>query len=133
MKSVIQTQDAPSHALALDIVKGLKAGYAWNNNYPWTTTKSSSGMLAIQSQFAGDRLVFTGGYRRDRVEVNDANGGGERFMPRFDPREELAAAIGYAGIGDLDVGSGVTDDDRLLRLQAATCKVEGDRVFLDIG
>ena len=55
---------------------GMKAGYAWSNMYPWTTVKSGSGMMAIQSRFPGDRLVLTGGYRRDRVEVNDASGGG---------------------------------------------------------
>jgi hypothetical protein len=34
-------------------------------------------MVALQSRFPGDRIVLTGGYRRDRVEVNDATGGGE--------------------------------------------------------
>jgi outer membrane receptor protein involved in Fe transport len=56
---------------------GMKAGFAWNNVYPWTTTESRSGMIALQSRFPRDRIVLTGGYRRDRVEVNDATGGGE--------------------------------------------------------
>jgi hypothetical protein len=58
---------------------GMKAGFAWNNSFPWTTTKSRSAMAALQSRFPGDRLVLTAGYRRDRVEVNDATLGAERL------------------------------------------------------
>ena len=56
---------------------GMKAGFAWNNSYPWTTTAGASAMAALQSRFPRDRIVLTSGYRRDRVEVNDATGGGE--------------------------------------------------------
>jgi len=38
-------------------------------------------MVALQSHFPQDKLVITGGYRRDRVEVNDATLGAER-LPR---------------------------------------------------
>ena len=58
---------------------GMKAGFVFNSLYPWVSTKNTSGMLALQSRWAGDRLVLTGGYRRDRSEVMDANAGGERL------------------------------------------------------
>lgn len=58
---------------------GMKAGFVFNNLYPWVQQKNSSGMLALQSRWAGDRVVLTGGYRRDRAEVMDANAGGERL------------------------------------------------------
>ncbi len=57
---------------------GMKAGFIFNNLYPWVQQKNSSGMLALQSRWAGDRVVLTGGYRRDRAMVMDANAGGER-------------------------------------------------------
>ncbi len=60
---------------------GMKAGFAWNQSYPWTTTKNQSAMLALQSRFPRDLLVLTAGYRRDRVEVNDATLGAEP-LPR---------------------------------------------------
>ncbi|WP_414664507.1 TonB-dependent siderophore receptor [Horticoccus sp. 23ND18S-11] len=58
---------------------GMKAGFVFNNLYPWVAQKNTSGMLALQSRWAGDRVVLTGGYRRDRAEVMDANAGGERL------------------------------------------------------
>ena len=58
---------------------GIKAGFVFNSLYPWVGTKNTSGMLALQSRWAGDRVVLTGGYRRDRSEVMDANAGGERL------------------------------------------------------
>jgi outer membrane receptor protein involved in Fe transport len=58
---------------------GMKAGFVFNSLYPWVQQKNSSGMLALQSRWAGDRVVLTGGYRRDRAEVMDANAGGERL------------------------------------------------------
>ncbi len=58
---------------------GMKAGFVFNSLYPWVGTKNTSGMLALQSRWAGDRVVLTGGYRRDRSEVMDANAGGERL------------------------------------------------------
>ncbi len=58
---------------------GMKAGFVFNNLYPWVAQKNTSGMLALQSRWAGDRIVFTGGYRRDRAEVMDANAGGVRL------------------------------------------------------
>jgi len=58
---------------------GMKAGFVFNGLYPWVAQTNTSGMLALQSRWAGDRLVFTGGYRRDRAEVMDANAGGERL------------------------------------------------------
>ena len=57
---------------------GMKAGFVFNNLYPWVAQRNTSGMLALQSRWAGDRVVLTGGYRRDRAEVMDANAGGER-------------------------------------------------------
>ena len=57
---------------------GMKAGFAFNTLYPWVAQRNTSGMLALQSRWAGDRVVLTGGYRRDRAEVMDANAGGER-------------------------------------------------------
>ena len=57
---------------------GMKAGFVYNSLYPWVATKNTSGMLAFQSRWAGDRVVVTGGYRRDRAEVMDANAGGIR-------------------------------------------------------
>src|SRR5688572_729845 len=58
---------------------GMKAGFAWNNSFPWTTTRNRSAMVALQSRFPQDRIVLTAGYRRDRVEVNDATLGAERL------------------------------------------------------
>jgi outer membrane receptor protein involved in Fe transport len=58
---------------------GMKAGFVYNSLYPWVAQRNTSGMLALQSRWAGDRLVFTGGYRRDRAEVMDANAGGIRL------------------------------------------------------
>ena len=58
---------------------GMKAGFVFNSLYPWVAQKNTSGMLALQSRWAGDRVVLTGGYRRDRAEVMDANAGGERL------------------------------------------------------
>ena len=58
---------------------GMKAGFVFNSLYPWVAQKNISGMLAVQSRWAGDRVVLTGGYRRDRAEVMDANAGGERL------------------------------------------------------
>jgi outer membrane receptor protein involved in Fe transport len=58
---------------------GMKAGFVYNGLYPWVGQKNTSGMLALQSRWAGDRIVFTGGYRRDRAEVMDANAGGVRL------------------------------------------------------
>ena len=58
---------------------GMKAGFVYNGLYPWVSSKNTSGMLALQSRWAGDRVVLTGGYRRDRAEVMDANAGGERL------------------------------------------------------
>ncbi|MDP3072809.1 MAG: TonB-dependent receptor plug domain-containing protein [Opitutaceae bacterium] len=58
---------------------GMKAGFVFNNLYPWVAQRNTSGMLALQSRWAGDRVVFTGGYRRDRAEVMDANAGGTRL------------------------------------------------------
>ncbi len=60
---------------------GMKAGFAWNAEFPWTTTKSKSAMLALQSRFPRDQVVLTAGYRRDRVEINEATLGAER-LPR---------------------------------------------------
>lgn len=57
----------------------MKAGFVFNNLYPWVAQRNTSGMLALQSRWVGDRVVFTGGYRRDRAEVMDANAGGERL------------------------------------------------------
>lgn len=57
---------------------GMKAGFVFNNLYPWVAQRNTSGMLALQSRWAGDRVVLTGGYRRDRAEVMDANAGGAR-------------------------------------------------------
>lgn len=57
---------------------GMKAGFAFNSISPWVAQNNLSGMLALQSRWAGDRLVLTGGYRRDRAEVMDANAGGVR-------------------------------------------------------
>ena len=57
---------------------GMKAGFAFNTLYPWVAQRNTSGMLALQSRWAGDRVVLTGGYRRDRAEVMDANAGGVR-------------------------------------------------------
>ena len=59
--------------------QGMKAGFVFNGLYPWVAEKKTSGMLALQSRWAGDRVVLTGGYRRDRAEVMDANAGGERL------------------------------------------------------
>ena len=56
---------------------GMKAGFMWNNSFPWTTTENRSAMVALQSRFPQDRIVLTAGYRRDRVKVNDATGGAE--------------------------------------------------------
>jgi outer membrane receptor protein involved in Fe transport len=58
---------------------GMKAAFIWNNSYPWNETISSSGMLAAQSRFAGDRLVLTAGYRREQIDNNNASLGGERL------------------------------------------------------
>ncbi len=60
---------------------GMKAGFAWNNDFPWTTTKNNSAMVALQSRFPRDKVVLTAGYRRDRVEINEATLGAER-LPR---------------------------------------------------
>ncbi|MSU53552.1 MAG: hypothetical protein EXS41_09215 [Opitutaceae bacterium] len=57
---------------------GMKAGFVFNSISPWVAQRNSSGMLALQSRWAGDRIVLTGGYRRDRAEVMDANAGGVR-------------------------------------------------------
>lgn len=57
---------------------GMKAGFVFNSISPWVAQTNTSGMLALQSRWAGDRLVLTGGYRRDRAEVMDANAGGVR-------------------------------------------------------
>jgi outer membrane receptor protein involved in Fe transport len=57
---------------------GMKAGFVFNSLYPWVATRNTSGMLALQSRWFADRIVLTGGYRRDRAEVMDANAGGER-------------------------------------------------------
>ncbi len=59
--------------------KGLKAAYIFNNSYPWNETKSTSGMLAAQSRFPGDRIVLTAGYRRESIDNNNASLGGERL------------------------------------------------------
>ena len=57
---------------------GMKAGFVFNSISPWVAQDNTSGMLALQSRWAGDRVVLTGGYRRDRAEVMDANAGGVR-------------------------------------------------------
>lgn len=57
---------------------GMKARFLWNNSYPWNQTSSRSLMLAAQSRFSRDRLVLTAGYRRERIENNNASLGGER-------------------------------------------------------
>ena len=54
---------------------GMRAGFMWNNEFPWTTTKNRSAMVALQSRFPRDMVVLTAGYRRDKVEVNDATRG----------------------------------------------------------
>jgi outer membrane receptor protein involved in Fe transport len=58
---------------------GMKAGFVYNSLYPWVAQRNTSGMLALQSRWAGDRVVLTGGYRRDRAEVMDADAGGVRL------------------------------------------------------
>ncbi|MDO8545240.1 MAG: TonB-dependent receptor plug domain-containing protein [Opitutaceae bacterium] len=58
---------------------GMKAAFVWNNAHPWNQTVSKSGMLAAQSRFPGDRIVLTAGYRRERIENNNASIGGERL------------------------------------------------------
>ena len=57
---------------------GMQARFLWNNSYPWNQTVSRSLMLAAQSRFSRDRLVLTAGYRRERIENNNASLGGER-------------------------------------------------------
>ena len=63
----------------IPVSSGMKAAYIWNNSYPWNETKSTSGMLAAQSRFPGDRLVLTAGYRRESIDNNNASLGGERL------------------------------------------------------
>lgn len=58
---------------------GMRAGYMWDDAYPWTVTKNRSMMAALQSKFPKDRLVLTAGYRKDRVAINDATLGGVRL------------------------------------------------------
>ncbi len=58
---------------------GMKAAFIWNTEAPWGETKSTSGMLAGQSSFFQDRLVITAGYRRERINNNNASLGGERL------------------------------------------------------
>ncbi|MEY4687926.1 MAG: hypothetical protein RIR76_1949 [Verrucomicrobiota bacterium] len=58
---------------------GMKARFLWNNSYPWNQTVSRSLMLAAQSRFSRDRIVLTAGYRRERIENNNASLGGERI------------------------------------------------------
>ncbi len=57
---------------------GMKAGFVFKRDSPWVLQKNTSGMLALQSRWAGERIVFTGGYRRDRADVMEANAGGMR-------------------------------------------------------
>lgn len=58
---------------------GVKPAFIWTNAHPWNQTVSNSWMLATQSRFPGDRLVLTAGYRRERIENNNASIGGERL------------------------------------------------------
>ncbi|MBI5689625.1 MAG: TonB-dependent receptor plug domain-containing protein [Verrucomicrobia bacterium] len=58
---------------------GMKARFIWNNSYPWNQTVSKSLMFATQSRFPGDKIVLTAGYRRERIENNNASLGGERL------------------------------------------------------
>lgn len=59
---------------------GFTAGEVFRGPQPVASKKASSGMVAIQSYFLRDRLTFTAGYRRDRVEVNQASQGGVRLQ-----------------------------------------------------
>ncbi len=58
---------------------GMQARMIWNNAHPWNQTRSRSLMFAAQSRFPGDRIVVTAGYRRERIENNNASLGGERL------------------------------------------------------
>ncbi|EFK96138.1 hypothetical protein LDC_1841, partial [sediment metagenome] len=58
---------------------GMKAAFIWNNAHPWNQTVGKSWMIATQSRFPGDRIVLTAGYRRERIENNNASLGGERL------------------------------------------------------
>ncbi len=57
---------------------GMKAGFVFNGPAPWVLQKNTSGMLALQSRWARDRIVLTAGYRSDQADVMDANAGGIR-------------------------------------------------------
>ncbi len=57
----------------------MKAAFVWNNAHPWNKTESRSWMVATQSRFARDRFVLTAGYRREKIENNNASIGGARL------------------------------------------------------
>lgn len=63
----------------IPVTPGMTPGFAVMAASPWVTKDNFSSMVAIQSQFFDERLVFTGGYRRDESEVNAAVAGGERL------------------------------------------------------
>lgn len=63
----------------IPVSPSMKAGFVSNASYPWVSQQNTSWMMAMQSKFLSERLVFTGGYRRDKVVVNDASSGGERL------------------------------------------------------
>ncbi len=77
---------------------GVTAGFVSPSPSSLRKTNEDSAMVALQSRFLGDRLVLTGGYRRDEQRSNLATIGAERLpnstnlwskqADRFDPALE---------------------------------------------
>ena len=58
---------------------GVTSGYAYVGPTQWRRLANESRMLAGQSRFFSDRLVFTAGYREDKVTGAFATSGGVRL------------------------------------------------------
>ena len=58
---------------------GVTSGYAYVGPTGWRKTDTESRMVAGQSRFFSDRLVFTAGYREDKVTDRQAIAGGVRL------------------------------------------------------
>ena len=77
-------------------VPGVKSGFISNGPAGFRNTVDASRMVAGQSRFFSDRLVFTGGYREDTRDDRRAVGGGVRLPNSTNLWSKLNDILGEA-------------------------------------